>query len=77
MIKLSNEQIAVLGRPNFKCARVAQVLIAAGIYEDNKKSAEYEQAVFIHWALGLLEKHGENWQDEGNKILSGCLANAG
>ncbi len=33
------------------------------------KKAEYEQAVYIHWASNLLDKHGDNWRDEGNKII--------
>ena len=33
--------------------------------------AEYEQAVYIHWASDLLDKHGDNWLKEGNKIMQG------
>ena len=47
MIKLSNDQIDILGRPNFACAKIAKHLIAAGVYENKAKKAEYEQAVFI------------------------------
>ncbi|AMC34789.1 hypothetical protein [Janthinobacterium sp. B9-8] len=61
MIKLSDTQIKILGRQNFACMRIAQLLIAAGIYEDKAKKAEYEQAVFIHWASALFDECGEKW----------------
>ncbi|MBL4664293.1 MAG: hypothetical protein JKY22_12250 [Flavobacteriaceae bacterium] len=70
MIKLSSEEISILGRPNFACANVAKILIASNVYEDKEKKAEYEQAVYIHWASGLLIKHGKNWREEGDKILN-------
>ena len=75
MIKLSDSQIAIMGKPNFSCAQPARVLIDAGIYEDKAKKAEYEQAVFIHWAMGLHDEHGDNWSDAGVAILKECLDN--
>ncbi len=69
MIKLTDTQVDILGRPNFHCMKVAKILIAAGDYEDKAKKAEYEQAVFIHWAYELFAVHGDNWQEEGEKIL--------
>jgi hypothetical protein len=70
MIKLSDTQIDILGRPNFACAQIAKLLIAAGIYEDKAKKAEYEQAVFIHWATGLLDEHGEKWREVAQTKLT-------
>lgn len=75
MIKLTTNQVLILGRPNFLCAREAKLLIAAGIYEDKENKAEYEQAVFIHWASGLLEKHGDEWGKVGAEILNVCAEN--
>lgn len=72
MIKLNDDEIQILGTPNFASARNAKLLIAAGIYEDKEKKAEYEQAVFAHWGLDLYKKHGENWKVEANKILKEC-----
>lgn len=69
MIKLTKNQIDILGRPNFACAQVAKLLIAFKLYEDKESKAEYEQAVYIHWASDLLEKHGDDWKAEGNKII--------
>ena len=71
MIKLTDDQIAIMGKPNFSCAGPAKLLIASGVYEDKAKKAEYEQAVFIHWALEVHKEHGENWAEEGKKILVG------
>jgi len=68
-IQLTKDQVSVLGRPNFACANMAKVLIAGGLYAEGPPKAEYEQAVFIHWASNLLDKHGENWGKEGDKIL--------
>lgn len=69
MIELSSDEIAILGRPNFSCARIAQILIASGMYKKGESKAEYEQAVYIHWASGLLKKHGENWLQVRNETL--------
>lgn len=68
MITLTENQINILGRPNFACARIAQLLIKAGLYE-GKTKAEHEQAIFIHWASNLLDKHGDDWGSEAAKIL--------
>lgn len=73
-VKLSKSQIEILGRPNFACAQIAKVLINSGEYEKGEDKSEYEQAVYIHWALNLLEKHGENWKDAGHKTLKDILS---
>lgn len=57
-IELTKDQVAILGRPNFLCTQYADVLIRAGVYADASHKTEYKQAVYIHWALQLLEKHG-------------------
>jgi hypothetical protein len=77
MVELTKNEIDILGRPNFACARMAQILIASGEYANGVKKAEYEQAVYIHWALNLLKEHGDNWVTVGNaklKDLVGKLA---
>jgi hypothetical protein len=72
LIKLTENQIKILGIPNFACAQQAKLLIACGVYEDKESKAEYEQAVFIHWASELLTEHGQDWSKEGNKVLKKC-----
>jgi hypothetical protein len=73
MIELSNNQISILGKPNFACAPIAKLLIKHSIYEDKENKAEYEQAVFIHWASDLLEKFGDGWVDEAKRIIDKLL----
>lgn len=69
MIKLNVDQINIMGRSNFSCSQIAPLLITGGVYEAQENKAGYEQAVFIHWALGLYERHGDKWSDEANAIL--------
>ena len=50
---LNDDMIWILGRPNFWCASVANVLRQDG--QEIKTKAEHEQAAVIHWLLSLLE----------------------
>jgi len=74
MVRLNDDEIQILGTPCFSCAGTAKLLIKAGLYEDKAKKAEYEQAVFAHWGLGLYKKHGENWREEAGKVITECVA---
>ena len=58
---LNDDMIWILGRPNFWCASVANVLRQDG--QEIKTKAEHEQAAVIHWLLSLYLKHGEGWRD--------------
>lgn len=71
MIELTQNQIDIMGRPNFACAKVAKLLMVAGAYSKGPKKAEYEQAVYIHWALDLMARHGDEWRTFGEEILRG------
>ncbi|BBP82419.1 hypothetical protein PHLH8_20610 [Pseudomonas sp. Pc102] len=51
--------LQILGRPNFRCSHIAQVLRLGGT-EINRKS-ENEQAAVIHWMLTLYLAHGAAW----------------
>jgi len=72
MIELTEEEIAIMGRPNFACAVIAKILIGAGVYSHGPKKAEYEQSVYIHWALDLKQKYGDKWRAHGEEILKNC-----
>ncbi len=66
MIQLNTDQIYILGRPNFVCAELGQLLIKAGTYAgypSESGKSEYEQAVVIHWCLNLYEEHGDMWRE--------------
>ena len=62
---LDDEMIWILGRPNFWCASVANVLRQDG--HEIKTKAEHEQAAVIHWLLSLYLEHGDGWRDVAQK----------
>lgn len=70
MIELSDDQIRILGRPNFTCREIAHRLGEFGLYKVSKRS-ESEQAVAIHFLLDQYDKHGDSWLEEANKTLKG------
>ncbi|HDG8261137.1 TPA: hypothetical protein PCO64_000824 [Klebsiella aerogenes] len=57
---LNNDLISILGRPNFMCAHLAELLRKSG--EDIKRKSEHEQAAVIHWFLGIYLEHGDKWE---------------
>ena len=68
-IVLTKDQVAIMGRPNFSCAHIADRLIKSGVYAHSTDRAEYKQAVFMHFALKMLEDHGEEWIVAANNEL--------
>lgn len=58
---LDEHLVAILGRPNFACAPIAQVLRAKG--RAIPRRAEHEQAAVIHYMLSAYLRHGEAWAD--------------
>lgn len=57
---LNDDLISILGRPNFMCAHLAELLRKSG--EDIKRKSEHEQAAVIHWFLGIYLEHGDKWE---------------
>ncbi|MCE9898995.1 hypothetical protein [Raoultella terrigena] len=57
---LNDDLISILGRPNFMCAHLAELLRKSG--EDIKRKSEHEQAAIIHWFLGIYLEHGDKWE---------------
>ncbi|HDR2893448.1 TPA: ead/Ea22-like family protein [Enterobacter asburiae] len=57
---LNDDLIAILGRPNFTCAHLAELLRKGG--QDIRRKAEHEQAAVIYWFLDLYLKYGEKWE---------------
>jgi hypothetical protein len=57
----------ILGRPNFTCGMIADMLRKDR--RDIPKKAEEEQAAVIYWMLELYFLHGENWRAEADKEL--------
>ena len=57
----------VLGRPNFACIQIADLLRASGVEIPSK--AEAEQAAVIHFLLKFVLRHGDAWADTAAREL--------
>ena len=72
-ISLNDEVRWILGRPNFWCYGVAQVLREDG--HDIPSKAEEEQAAVIHWLLNIYLEHGDKWRDVAQQETARIKAN--
>ncbi|QRF60189.1 hypothetical protein [Variovorax paradoxus] len=68
---LNDDLIAILGRPNFTCIRLAQALRLCGT--DIKTKAEHEQAAVIHFLLMRYLSHGSEWAKHAEADLRAML----
>jgi hypothetical protein len=73
-ITLDDDLIAILGRPNFTCIRIAQALRLCGV--DIKPKAEHEQAAVIHFLLTRYLRHGSDWATHSDADLRAMLDQA-
>lgn len=71
---LNDDLIAILGRPNFTCAHLAEIMRKGG--EDVRRKAENEQAAVIHWFLGLYLEHGDKWESVAKADIQARVAAA-
>ncbi len=69
---LNDDLISILGRPNFMCAHLAELLRKSG--EDIKRKSEHEQAAIIHWLLGIYLEHGDKWEDIAKSEIQARVA---
>lgn len=67
MFKLNKETEFILGRPNFWCGPLAEVLRGCG--KEIKRHAEEEQAAVIYWMLEMYEEYGDEWRDKSQEWL--------
>ncbi|AZR94999.1 hypothetical protein BBB39_15435 [Bordetella trematum] len=65
----------ILGRPNFACAQLAQMLRASG--QTIKHRTEDEQAAVIYFLLSAYLKHGAGWADKASEALAAIAAQQG
>lgn len=65
--ELNSDLIDILGRPNFTCIRLAQLLRLSGF--EIAKKAENEQATVIHYLLGFYLRYGSQWAEEADEDL--------
>lgn len=73
--QLNDDLIAILGRPNFTCAHLAELMRKSG--EDIPRKSENEQAAVIHWFLGLYLDHGDKWESVAKADIQARVAAAG
>ncbi|VDZ82689.1 hypothetical protein U0026_09135 [Kluyvera intermedia] len=69
---LNDDLIAILGRPNFLCAHLAELLRKSG--EEIKRKSENEQAAVIHWFLGIYLEHGDKWESVAKSDIQARVA---
>ncbi|HEN8710586.1 TPA: hypothetical protein U8203_000228 [Pseudomonas putida] len=65
--ELTDDLREILGRPNFTCHFIAKALRVMGHSIAHK--SEDEQAVVIHWLLGIYLKHGSDWRQRASAEL--------
>lgn len=64
---LNDDLIAILGRPNFLCAQLADTLRSGG--QEIAKRAENEQAAVIHFLLGHYLADPVQWAEKASAAL--------
>ena len=72
LLPLNDDTRWILGRPNFWCYSVAQVLREDG--HEIPTKAEEEQAAVIHWLLHLYLEHGDQWRKVAQQETSRIAA---
>ncbi len=68
---LNDDLVAILGRPNFSCIRLAQALRLCGT--EIKTKAEHEQAAVIHFLLMRYMSHSSDWAKRADADLREML----
>jgi hypothetical protein len=68
---LDDDLREILGRPNFACAQIAQVLRLTG--QEIAPKAEAEQAAVISWVLSQYAAHGADWWLHGREELQATI----
>ncbi|KWU18088.1 MULTISPECIES: hypothetical protein [Achromobacter] len=69
---LNDDLADILGRPNFWCADLAELLRADG--REIKRKSEHEQAAVIHFLLGHYLQHGSDWRETAGSALDAIAA---
>lgn len=72
---LNDDLIAILGRPNFTCSHLAELMRKSG--DEIRRKSEHEQAAVIHWFLGIYLEHGDKWEGVAKADIQSRVAAAG
>ncbi|CAB3857461.1 hypothetical protein LMG3410_02103 [Achromobacter aegrifaciens] len=65
----------ILGRPNFACGQLAQMLRLGG--QEIERRAEHEQAAVIYFLLKIYLKHGNGWAEKASDAFAAIAAQQG
>lgn len=65
----------ILGRPNFACGQLAQMLRLGG--QEIERRAEHEQAAVIYFLLNIYLKHGSGWAEKASDTFAAIAAQQG
>lgn len=65
----------ILGRPNFACGQLAQMLRLGG--QEIERRAEHEQAAVIYFLLNIYLKHGSGWAEKASDAFAAIAAQQG
>ncbi|MDF3830265.1 hypothetical protein P3T83_21440 [Pseudocitrobacter sp. 2023EL-00150] len=69
---LNDTLIAILGRPNFTCVHLAELLRKSG--SEIRRKSEHEQAAVIHWGLNIYLEHGDKWESVAKADIQSRVA---
>lgn len=73
-LTMDDDLLFILGRPNFMCGTVAQIMRASGI--EIKENSEDEQAHVLLLMLNAYLQHGKDWKTHMEQQVEGMLAQA-
>lgn len=71
--EMNDDLLAILGKPNFVCGPIAQLMKAAGVAAVRPRS-EDEQAHVLLWLLRLYLEHGHAWANTASLEISNWQA---
>ncbi len=71
MFQLNQDQIDIMGIPNFSAAQEARLMRMVGFQIPTK--AEAEQAYVIHWLLTIYAEHGDQWRVKAGEQIQAWI----
>ena len=69
---LNKHLIAILGRPNFTCCHLAELLRGSGV--EIRRKSENEQATVIHYLLNFYLEYGDKWESIAKEDIQSKVA---
>lgn len=69
---LNEHFIAILGRPNFTCTHLAELLRGSGV--EIRRKSDNEQAAVIHYLLNFYLEYGGKWESIAKEDIQSKVA---